>query len=50
MVHHFDFKAIEQTMDTSFSKVVIGGWHDAADYDKRKYHHQPIWISWACMN
>jgi endoglucanase len=43
MVKHFDFKAIKQSFDTSEPKTITGGWHDAADYDKRKYHHQSIW-------
>ncbi len=40
---HLDFDIIKQTgtMDEKFE--IWGGWHDAADYDRRNSHHIPVW-------
>lgn len=38
-----DFEVIKATGDQSKSYDIWGGWHDAADYDRRQSHHFAAW-------
>lgn len=38
-----DFMVIAATGDSTRPLDVWGGWHDAADYDRRESHHYVIW-------
>lgn len=40
---HLDFAIFEQTASEELDVNAWGGWHDAADYDKRDSHHIPVW-------
>lgn len=42
-LRNLDFEIIEATGSTSQLFQVWGGWHDAADYDRRESHHFAIW-------
>ena len=42
-IKQFDFEVVRQTADTNKTYDVWGGWHDAADYDRRNSHHVPVW-------
>ncbi|MEI8139610.1 MAG: glycoside hydrolase family 9 protein [bacterium] len=38
-----DFEVIKATGDSSIAYDIWGGWHDAADYDRRQSHHFAAW-------
>jgi len=38
-----DFAVIKATADDSVKLSISGGWHDAADYDRRQSHHEAAW-------
>ncbi len=42
-IRHLDFNIIRQTASSEKTINAWGGWHDAADYDKGKGHHIPVW-------
>ncbi len=42
-IRHLDFNIIRQTASEEKTIDAWGGWHDAADYDKGKGHHIPVW-------
>ena len=42
-IKNVDFEVIKATGDTSRTLPITGGWHDAADYDRRQSHHFSIW-------
>lgn len=42
-IHNLDFEVIRATMRTNASFAIYGGWHDAADYDRRESHHMALW-------
>jgi endoglucanase len=43
IIKNSDFEVIKVTGDTSKTFDISGGWHDAADYDRRQSHHFAIW-------
>ena len=43
IIKNADFEVIKVTGDTSQTFEITGGWHDAADYDRRQSHHFSIW-------
>lgn len=44
VIKNLDFEVIKSTGDTSqIFPEITGGWHDAADYDRRQSHHFSIW-------
>lgn len=42
-IKNLDFEVIKATARTNVSFAVSGGWHDAADYDRRESHHIAVW-------
>lgn len=43
-IKNIDFEVIKATADRSDKPLdITGGWHDAADYDRRQSHHFAIW-------
>ena len=38
-----DFAVIKATEESGVSLDIWGGWHDAADYDRRQSHHEAEW-------
>lgn len=42
-IKNLDFEVIKATGDITKSQKISGGWHDAADYDRRQSHHFSIW-------
>ncbi len=42
-IRGIDFEVIKATADRSKAYDIWGGWHDAADYDRRASHHFAAW-------
>lgn len=42
-IRNLDFAIIRETGNKEKARQIRGGWHDAADYDRRQAHHQVVW-------